>query len=78
MIMYQDSARKTHFPGSLMGFCQSTSAGNINAGTHTISVEVAQVYGKTNLYTGYDSTTTLEVRELCTPFWYVHTWYPIF
>ena len=66
--MYQGNGHNLHTPGLLMGYCQATSKGAISRGSHTISVHIQRTGGSTDLYSGWQSTSTLEVREVCRPY----------
>ena len=68
MMFYQGGGGRTHVPAVLSGYCTRLYTSVIGPGIHTISVKVEQVHGKADIYTGYDSTTTLEVREVCPPY----------
>ena len=67
---YFDSPRL----GTITGVCKATSSGNINAGTHVISVWVGSCpyqhspgQGLGDVLTGWSCTTSLIVEELCPP-----------
>ncbi|XP_065194727.1 uncharacterized protein LOC135826021 isoform X3 [Sycon ciliatum] len=72
IIMYQSSDDRTYIPAVLTGICESTysSGANIAAGDHTITVHVGRIPGRTasDAYTGWLSTSILEIQEMCPQF----------
>ena len=72
IMMYQSSDDNTHVPAVLTGICESTysSGASIAAGDHTITVHVGSVPGQlaSDAYTGWASTSILEIQELCPQF----------
>ena len=69
IAMYKNSGENTHIPAVLTGICESTysSGANIAAGDHSITVHVGRVsgYGIGNPYSGWGSTSILEIQEMC-------------
>eukprot|EP00117_Sycon_ciliatum_P017499 scpid71991/ scgid16462/ Protocadherin Fat 3; FAT tumor suppressor homolog 3 len=56
-------------PAHLEGICKQTSSGNIPAGLRTITIHTGDEanLGSFRAYTGYQSASTLQVREICAP-----------
>eukprot|EP00117_Sycon_ciliatum_P013047 scpid65612/ scgid4294/ len=73
MVMYQAATANTFIPAVLNGICESTAnnrASNIPAGDVTITVNTGrlQVHEAANPASGWLSTATLEVQEMCPQF----------
>ena len=70
IAMYQNVRDNTHVPGYLTGICTGTAAGKIAAGQHQITVHVGKHsdFSLAQAYSGWASTSFLEVQELCPPF----------
>ena len=67
--VYQEIAANTHRHGTIVGVCRATSAGTFPSGSHQISMNVRGCPGWTvgDADTGWSSTTTMIVEELCPP-----------
>ncbi|XP_065194730.1 uncharacterized protein LOC135826024 [Sycon ciliatum] len=70
IAMSQSSGHNTHIPAVLTGICESTysSGANIAAGDHTITVHVGRYGLASDAYTGWASTSILEIQEMCPQF----------
>ncbi|XP_065194277.1 uncharacterized protein LOC135825598 isoform X2 [Sycon ciliatum] len=60
-----NNAPVTYSPAHLEGICRRIGSGNIAAGYHTITIDAGPRYQHFDALTGYDSTSTLQVREIC-------------
>ncbi|XP_065194988.1 uncharacterized protein LOC135826287 isoform X2 [Sycon ciliatum] len=68
MLLYRDSSLGLSYsPAHLDGLCKKSRTGHFSAGYHTVSIHTEDVGGVVpfNAYTGYLSTSTLQVREIC-------------
>eukprot|EP00117_Sycon_ciliatum_P043682 scpid106296/ scgid5833/ Collagen triple helix repeat-containing protein 1; Protein NMTC1 len=72
VTMHQSTTDDSVVPSSLTGICESTTSNgaNIAAGHHTIAVHVGRLSNKLfgNPYSGWRSTSILEIQEMCPQF----------
>ena len=67
--VYHNIAANTLRHGTIVGVCRATSAGNLQSASYQISMNVRHCLGFTNgdAYSGWASTSTMMVEELCPP-----------
>ncbi|XP_065194374.1 protocadherin-like wing polarity protein stan [Sycon ciliatum] len=67
MLLYREISNNVYRPAYLDGVCKGNRLGDFGAGSHIVAIHVRKYAGVPYVLSGYDSPSTLQVREICAP-----------